>query len=298
MIIALVIAFLTQTPAPPQRIVAASNVRLRSAPQTSAEERARLPLGTVVAQLEVSSDGLWFRVEGADGRTGWISGSLSQSFSPGDAPAANRRVLQARLAMTHLSFADGKDLFEFVSRIEGDPAELALFRLLALERSVAPIMEEEPRDPAEREWVKIHENEIAFSVPGGQWFVRADLYWALEEKHRGTAIAQQMAWEGANAGLPGECEGYIPCTFEVLLMTDGRYLDLYPTGAHADQAMEVIASPLLEIVKPNTPYTMDPRDAVQLRGAIAKLSAIVERAAGSRKAEILANLKRIDQMYR
>jgi len=209
-----------------------------------------------------------------------------------------RSVIQARLAVEHLSFTDAKDLFESVTRSNGDPAELALFRLLALARSVAAIMEEEPRDAVQRDWVKTHENEIVFSEPAGQWFVRADLYWELEQKHRGTAIAERFAWEGASAGVPGECEGYIPCTFEVLLMTDGRYLELYPAGAHADEALQVIAYPLQEIVRPDTPYTMDAADNAQLRGAIAKLSAIVERASGSRKAEILANLRRIEQKYR
>ena len=282
----------------PQRILAASNVRLRSAPQTTAEELARLPLGTIVVELEASRDGMWYRVETSDGRSGWISGSLSQTFNPSDAAAAYRRVIQARLATEGLGFADARDLVEFVSRVDGDPSERDLFRLLALARSVWVIMEEEPRDPVQRDWVTKHANEIVFSVPGGQWFVDADRYWELEQKYRGTAIAEQFAWEAANAGVPGECEGYIPCRLEVLLMTDGRYLELYPAGAHADQTLEVIATLLREIVRPDTPYTIEPGDGAQLRGQIGKLSPIVERASGARKAEILADLKRIEQTYR
>jgi len=80
-------------------------------------------------------------------------------------------------------------------------------------------------------------------------------------------------------------------------MTDGRYLELYPAGTHAAQAMEHIDYPLQEIARPDTHYTMDPGDNTQLHESIVKLSAIVERTSGPLKQGILARLKRIDQTY-
>jgi len=246
---------------------------------------------------------MWFHVRLADGKTGWIFGSLTEPYRERDAATIQRRIIQARLAIENLNFADGVDLFEFVIRVSPpenspDTATFDLFKLLALDHSVRSIMSYEPRDPAQRDWLRRHEDDLAYSEPAGQWMVRAELYWNLEAKHRGTPLAEQIAWTAANAGIPGECEGYIPCTLAILEITDGRYLQLYPAGAHTAEAMEHIDYPLQEILKPNTPYTTDPRESVQLHESVAKLSEIIERTSSPRKADILARLKRIDQTYR
>jgi hypothetical protein len=58
----------------------------------------------------------------------------------------------------------------------------------------------------------------------------------------------------------------------VFLLSDARYLDLYPNGRHAEEAAEHIDYLLQEILKPNNPYTMDSRNFGELRESIAKLS--------------------------
>jgi hypothetical protein len=129
--------------------------------------------------------------------------------------------------------------------------------------------------------------------------VRANRYWDLDEqKHHGTAIGERIAWHRANAGLPGECEGFIPCAMAVSVMTNGRYLDLYPSGAHVDEALQRLDYPLLEIVKPDTPYTMNSWDRKELQESISTLIRILERTSSSLKDEVLSRLRLIDRTYR
>jgi hypothetical protein len=206
--------------------------------------------------------------------------------------AEYKRIIESRLKLEALSFKESVELFELIDRItpqiqEPARAEFDLFRLRALDRSLREIMAYEPKDPAHQNWIVKHEDAIAYSEPAGQWLVRPGLFWALEARHRGNPAAEPIAWEAANANLPGECEGYIPCTLAVLLMTDGRYLELYPKGAHVAEALERIDYPLREIVKPGTHYAMDRRDNAELRESIEKLSAIVDRTSGPQKADIL-----------
>jgi len=147
-----------------------------------------------------------------------------------------------------------------------------------------------------REWIKLHEARLVFSEPAGSWLVDAKAYWDLEAKHRGHPVADQIAWDGVQAGVPGECEGYIPCSLAVLSMTDAKYLDLYPKGAHAAEAVDRIDYILQEILRPNSPYTIEAGDAMEIRESVAKLTGILERSAIPRKADVIARLKRVEQI--
>src|SRR5262245_48157898 len=126
-----------QKDVPLQRIVAASNVRLRSAAQPDADILTGLSIGTVVTQVEASADMAWFRVQAPDGKTGWVFANLTEPFSHRDSVEAYRHIIQSRLKAESLSFADASDLFQFVDRIvpqiqDPDRAEFDLFRLRAL----------------------------------------------------------------------------------------------------------------------------------------------------------------------
>jgi hypothetical protein len=301
-IAALLVSVSLQNNPPAQRIIAASNVRLRAEPQTTAQELTRLPIGTVLKQLS-ASEGTWIHVESAEGKTGWVSADLTLPVTDRDFVTAYKHVIEMRLQNEGLSFSDAADLVEFVQRVTPQVAreaqvEFELFWLRALGRAARQVDSYEPRDPARRDFVTKYDDSLIFSEPAGQWFVNAERYWDLEEKNRETAIGEEIAWDGANAGVPGECEGYIPCTFAVLLMTHGRYLRHYPNGLHAAEALERIDYPLREIVKPNTPYTMDPRENRELRESLSDLSRILERASNTtQKAEILSRLKLIEEIY-
>ncbi len=282
----------------PQRIIAASNVRLRSEPRTNADILAALSLGTVLNQLEVSADGSWYRLLAPEGKSGWVFASLTQPFSERESTSIYRRIIETRFKADSLSFPEASELFQFVDRITpqiqgAGRAEFDLFRLRALARSLSPIHRFEPTDAAQQDWLKKHEQDVDYSEPAAEWLVKADLYWQLEIRHRGNPIAEQIAWEAANAGIPGECEGYIPCHLTVVLLTDAHYLDLYPTGGHAAEALDRIDFLLQEATKPNNPYYTDSRDAAEMRESIAKLARILEKTSSGKKTNMLARLKQM-----
>lgn len=67
------------------RITVVSSARLRTLPQTTAEEIARLPLGTIVSVLDQSAakeriggiEDFWYRVKTVAGESGWLFGGLT-----------------------------------------------------------------------------------------------------------------------------------------------------------------------------------------------------------------------------
>jgi len=300
-LIGLFLSFVQSEP-PVQRILTASHVQLRAAPEANADRLSGLPFGTIVTQLAVSNDGEWYRVGLTDGRQGWVFGGLTRPFSARDSAETYHSMIQTRLETGRLTFSEASELFNFVdgvaARVDSAVrADFELFRLRALHRSLDDIHSYEPKNDAHRAWIKQHEADLAYSEPAGQWLVRAELYWELEARHRGKPLADEIAWEGARTGLPGECEGYIPCYLEAMLVTDARYLDLYPNGAHASEAIENIDYFLKDAIQPNGPFTADPADAMQIRNAIARLTRILERTSARNKSEMIARFKQVEKMY-
>jgi hypothetical protein len=301
-LLTLLVAQDAQPAASLQRIVIASNVRLRSAPQMSAEIVSTLSLGTVVTELEGSMDAAWHRVRTPDDNAGWVSSSFTEPFSKPESVAIYRHILKARLESPALNFFEASEAFLLADRVAPEVqgsarAEFDLLRLRALARSLDQIAWFEPEDPTHREWIKKHQRNIVYGEPAGQWFLQADLLWDLEKKHRGNPVADEIAWEAAGTGLPGECEGYIPCHMVILLMSRARYVELYPNGSHVDEALEEIDYLLVEALKPDTPYFMESRETKELRESIAKMTGIIERTSSGRKAAMLARLKGLEAVF-
>jgi hypothetical protein len=96
-------------------------------------------------------------------------------------------------------------------------------------------------------WLGIHEHEVVYNEPGGQWQVAPEPAWTLHDRHRRTASADQLAWEIVENGVPGECEGYPPCYLAGFELLHGRYLREHPEGRHAAQAVTEIHESLDQI---------------------------------------------------
>ncbi|HEX8116191.1 MAG TPA: hypothetical protein VF521_02855, partial [Pyrinomonadaceae bacterium] len=148
------------------------------------------------------------------------------------------------------------------------------------------------------EFLKAHGGELYHHEMAGQWAVKVDVYWELEKKYRGTPLGDRIAWDAANALYPGECESDEVCQFLRFEETRGRYLGLYPKGAHAAEALqdlkEAVASQELDASLKNKGgdrYARQERDA--LRKALAELRAAVSKAEG---ADAAAILRRLDQL--
>ncbi len=214
-----------------------------------------------------------------------------------------RRTIQSRLQSDSLTFTQAAQLFEFVDgvtrQIQGsNRAEFELFRMRALTRCADLVKDYEPRDPVEQSWVMKHEEDVIHNELAGGWLVKADLYWKLEARYRGNPFADEIAWDGAQTPIGGECEGNVNCDLALLLLTDGKYLDLYPKGAHAAEAIGHIDGLLHEVMRPNSPYTVDRRDVMELRESIARLTRILAQTSSLKKTDLIARFKQMEEIFR
>src|SRR2546423_6363192 len=246
-----------------QRITTASGVRVRKRPDTSTDELARLQVGVVVDELERSqektkvgaSEDYWYLVAAPGGVKGWVFGGLTAPFDAARREEIYRRIADERLANASASFADLTDLVRFLDRATGEVArrdalaELEFARLQALARSLAAISIGEQEKPPFKQWTTARAAELVYSEPAGQWYVRADLFWDLQKKYADLPVAERIAWAAAETPLPGECGTDLGCTLFYASATHGKYLRLYPRGAHRDAALDALAEVFKAVVE-------------------------------------------------
>jgi hypothetical protein len=298
------------------RITTASNVRVRSEPNTTAAELVRLPVGVVVEVLEHLPDktkvgeleDYWYLVSAPGDVKGWVFGGLTAPFDAARRDEIYSKLAEDRLANTTATFNDLADLVKFLDRGTKEVkrrdslASLELARAMALQRSLAAIPFEEIEKPPYTRWIKEHEAEIVYSEPAGQWYVRADSIWELQKKYRDLPLAERAAWEAAQTPLPGECEGYLPCYLSLQTMTNGMYLKLYPRGAHADAALRQIGEffdGVAEDLRGSNPvYEVPKEDRTEFQKMVAELRAQVAPAANAKKVRLLGQLDDIAQHFR
>jgi hypothetical protein len=298
------------------RITTASGVRLRAEPRTDAAEVARLRLGVVVRELERSAqrervggaEDHWFRVATAEGVEGWLFGGLTAAFEPARRAEVYRRIAAARVGNAAATFPELSDLVLFLERAVTEVkeraalAELELARLVALQRSLASIDMSDLEKQPYAAWTKAREAQIVYSEPAGQWYVRAELFWDLQARYKDLPSAELIAWEGAQMPLPGECEGYLPCHLYALTESEGRYLKLYPRGAHAGDALRIISELLTSVVGDqegeNAVFTVAPEDRAELAKTLAELRAQVAPAAHPLRARVLEQLDTVARRYK
>lgn len=241
-----------------QKITVASNVRVRTGPDVSAEEVARLKFGTAVTASARTADQVevagkrehWYKVALPTGETGWVFGGFLTDYDAARGEEIARRIIAERLKAETMTFNEGVDLYNFVAAKiseakEGQAkGELELQRLLALGHAAGAVQPDERERAPYREFLKAHEQELYFHELAGVTAVRSDVFWALERKYRGTPVGERIAWEAAENLEPGECETDEVCQFIRLHETHGRYLSLYPAGPHAAEVLGNYATAL------------------------------------------------------
>ena len=292
-------------------IVTAAGARLRERPETAAAEVGRLTLGAVVDELERSaerskvgaSEDFWHLVAAPGGARGWVFGGLVAPFEPAERDAVYLKLANERLANKSATFAELSELVRFLDRATREVkarnalAELELARLVALARSLAAMPFEGMSDPPYKPWTDEREKEVVYSEPAGQWYVRSELFWDLQRRYAGLPVAERAAWEGAQTPMPGECEGYVPCYLYMEIESNGKYLKLYPRGAHADAALAAISEMLGHIVESfreaNSPYEVPREDRANFRRSVARLRAQLALVPAAKKARVLGQLDRV-----
>jgi len=296
-----------------KRITVVSNARLRTSPQTTADEVTRLPLGTVALALDQSAEkekiggieDFWYRVRTEDGKSGWLFGGLTAPFFPAGREEIYLRIAVERLKTAHQDFFEQVDLYKFLTRAIAEikaptiAAELELSQLLALSNSLRAIPRPRELQQSYASWLQIHEAGVVYSEPAAMWLVKLERFWGLEKKYHALPIGERIAWTASQYELPGECEGDIPCLFAVMRMRQGKYLELYPNGAHAGEIISQI-NELLRFINHDAQFLqnqmhseLSSEDRSKLKNAIAEFREVIMKVTNPKKNALL---KQIDQL--
>jgi hypothetical protein len=292
------------------KITTVSAMRVRRAPQATAEEVTRLKLGTVVNAVarSINQDTVggktdyWYRVNLPNNETGWLFGGLLLDYDARQRLTLLRQIIEARLKVENTDFADRQEIYNLaVSSISeakdvSTRAEFELLKLLALRNSASAFPNESRDKSPYREWVKAHAAEVVQNEFAGGYNLRSQLLWNLETKYHTLPIAERIAWEAAQTLPPSDCEGDPVCDFFVI-SDEIKYLSLHPNGAHAAEALKDLTDGLTdEVIKSandrgGDKYAVEQR--TELRKYLLSLRAAVAKTSASEKATLLNKLGRV-----
>jgi hypothetical protein len=233
------------------KITTVSAMRVRKAPQASAEEVQRLKLGTVVNAIARSTNqdtisgktDYWYRVTLPNSQTGWLFGGLLLDYNANQRSELLRQIIEARLKAENTDFADRQGIYSLAAsgineaKDANTRAEFELLKLLAL-ANTATAFPDNLRDKSPyREWLKAHAAEVTLNEFAGGYNLRSESLWKLEVKYHTLPIADRIAWEAAENPQPSDCEGDEVCNF-FQLEGEIQYLNAHPNGAHAIEAIK------------------------------------------------------------
>lgn len=292
------------------KITTVSAMRVRKAPQVTAEEIARLKLGTVVNAIARSTTqdtiggkpDYWYRVNVPNGQTGWLFGGLLLDYTASQRQALLRQIIEARLKAENTEFADREEIYDLAASSVNEAkdvntrAEFELLKLLAL-ANWARTFPDDWRDKAPpQKWRKAHAAEVIPNEFGGGYNMRSELLWNLEAKYHTLPIADRIAWAAAENPQPSDCEGDEVCHFFVFSPAI-KYLNLHPNGAHAVEALnslnEVLTDEVIKMAnsKGGDQYVVEQR--TELKKMLASLRLALAKTSAVEKRELLKKLERI-----
>ena len=292
------------------KITTVSAMRVRKAPQVTAEELTRLKLGTVVNAVARSTNqdtvvektDYWYRVNLSNGQTGWLFGGLLLDYSPGRRQELLRQIIEARLKAENTDFADRQEIYNLAASSIRDAkdtntrAEFELLKLLALAGSAMAFPDNLQDKSPYREWRKAHDAEVIPNEFGGGYNLRSELLWDLEKKYHSLPIAERIAWEAAVNPQPSDCEGDEVCHF-FRLEGEIQYLRLHPNGAHATQALkdllEVFTDEVIRRANDKGGDRWAVEERIALRKVFTSLRLALAKTSGAEKTELLKRLNRI-----
>ena len=292
-----VLISLALSPQEPTRIVAASNVRLRAAPVADAPVVAAVPLGAELLELETGGErGAWVRVRLGNGIDGWTTSRLARRFSAATRWSAIEALARERLARRGDSFAARAELVEFLERVRAEARDpeisgrLAVYWLEAMTQVFESIPMTLARAQPYAGWLDARHAAIVYNEPGGRWILRRDAILDLHARERDTSAADDIAWFLTKNGLPGECEGFVPCHVRRANDLEGEYLRRHSAGRHAAEAVSRLAARAAGWTSGSGSYFYDAtRDCAELGAAVKPLrDAIAQTRTDMRGAAIAA----------
>jgi hypothetical protein len=168
-------------------------------------------------------------------------------------------------------------------------ARLALLWLRAVRWMLDGIPLAERDGEPNNDWLRAHQELVAWGEPAGMWLISSDVIWKLHDQYRDSSVAEPIAWFAVENGLPGECEGYVPCYAVGMNRLDGEYLRRHPRGAHVAEIIDRVKGTLdqaialasgkdgKEFLNPATDCGDVKQPLNALRGALAGSPATAER---------------------
>jgi hypothetical protein len=286
----------------PTRITSASNVRLRVNPADTAAVVATLPLGTDLFRLDDGAEGaMWTRVRTTGGQDGWVPARLTRSVTSARRLDVIEAIVNERLSRTGDGFAARVELVDLVERAQKetqDPEVAGRFALYWV-RATAAALEAVPRllskQPPYNDWLAARADTIVYNEPAGRWMIRANHLWTLQDEYARSSVADELAWAAVQNGLPGECEGFVPCYVRRLNMLEGEYLRRSAMGKHVDEAVSRVADATTHWTIPfMKPFFFDPaKDCGELMQSLDPLRAAL---ATTRADGLQALLARFDRL--
>ena len=195
------------------KITTVSAMRVRRAPQITAEEITRLKLGTVVSAIARSGNqdtvagktDYWYRVNLPNGTTGWLFGGLLLDYNARQRNELLRQIIDARLKAENTDFADRQEIYDLAASSVKEAkdlstrAEFELMKLVALASTAMTFPADARRDKSPyREWLKTHAAQVIPNEFSGGYNLRSELLWNLETKYHSLPIADRIAWEAAH----------------------------------------------------------------------------------------------------
>jgi SH3 domain-containing protein len=292
------------------KITTVSAMRVRKAPQVSAEEIQRLKLGTVVSAVARSTNqdtisgktDYWYRVTLPNGQTGWLFGGLLIDYSAGQRSELLRQIIEARLNAETTDFADRNEIYNLAAsgfneaKDVNTRAEFELLKLLALANTAATFQDQQSDKSPYREWLMAHRTEVILNEFAGGYNLRSDVLWQLETKYHTLPIADRIAWEAAENMEPSDCEGDEVCGF-FRLAGEVRYLSVQPNGAHATEAIKNLIEGITDDVIKRANATggnqFDVQEQTELRKTFASLRLALAKTSAPEKQELLKKLEKI-----
>lgn len=232
----------------PTRITSASNVRLRASPADSAAVVATLPLGTDLFRLDDGAESAaWTRVRTTNGQDGWLPSRLTRSFTATRRLDVIEAIVNERLARTGDGFATRAELVDLVERTQKETADpetagrFALYWVRAMTGALKAVPLQRGKQPPCSDWLAARADKLVYSEICAYWTVRSNYLWKLQDEHARSSSADELAWAAVLNGLPGECEGFIPCHLSRLNRLEGEYLRRSALGKHVDEAVARVA---------------------------------------------------------
>ncbi|MGI8788859.1 MAG: SH3 domain-containing protein [Pyrinomonadaceae bacterium] len=298
------------TPKPtatPQIIVAATSVRVRQKPATSSPQTTTVKLGKVLPVAEENA--AWYRVEYADGKSGWILKTLVKNYDSAKRDEIYREIADRSAKSKTTNFIALAETADFLkdAKTSVKSSELQADLSLRWLRVLTAALHAIPFGKSEQNPYKIflasNEKDVVYSEPSGEWYVRSDLFWELHGKFVELPVAEEIAWAAAQNPIPGECEGYVNCYLYMLRETDGEYLNFYPNGKYSKKALQNITSlldPIVSDLSEKKVYAAptDISDRAEFNRFLTELRTIISKVPDIEKNKSLQQISKLGEGYK